>query len=435
MKHTFSWQIASAAVIFAIAQGLHAQTCPTPSSAPAPTLEQLQEWAPHCLQSPEYYRELGAALFAKGQTWPALQAFERALLLQPEHPGAQLDYAMALLAQGDTASAATLLRQLHDRDDLPAHLQPLLAQQLSTLQQQQSWLHRVSLSASAVADSNLNNAPLGNELTLTLPQGTVTLPIGQAYQRQSGTSALAQAQWTALLAQGQQLWSWQSEVRQRQHPNPKNRYTQLDMAASWLQAPEAPTQWLLRGSYNAIEWGGQHLFAGLRGSAQHQWALAGGCRASLGVEMEQRHYPLGSGIDGRYSGLTAVWLCQLGTKQWQLQSRIGKDNPTQAQRPGGPYQQNEWRAAWQDQVGPGVLVLDYQLAQQQDGTGYSPLLSANATRQQRRQALGVEYTAPLPTAAAWQWFVALETSRQHSNLSPFASARQALSSGVRWSSR
>lgn len=397
------------------------------------SLEQLQHLEPNCLRSAPYYRAQATAWLAVGLNTPALQALERALLLEPSHPGTLLDYAMVLLAEGDTASAVPLLQELQQRPDLPAYLRPVLAQQL-TLLTPPAVLHRLSLSSAVVADSNLNNAPLGQDLTLTLPQGNITLPLAQDYQAQSGTSVLTQAQWTALRPDGPQLWTWQAELRQRQHADRSHRTTRADLSASWLQAPDAPSQWLLRASYSGVVWGGQHLYNGARFAAQYQWTHGAHCRLNLGAELELRQYPQTSVTNGQYQGLLTSWACAQGTRQWQLQARAGQDTPSQANRPGQAFSQQEWRALWQDQWGPGQLLLDYQVALQQDSSGYSPLLASNAVRQQRRHALGLEYTVPFGANKQWQWFMALEASRQHSNIGLFASARQALSAGLRWSS-
>lgn len=416
-----------------------AQACgplPAPGTqAPAAHLQQLQTLEPRCLHSAAYYRSLAQAWLATGQAPLALEAWERALLLEPDHPGTQLDYAQTLLTLGDTQSAQHLLQQLQARPDLPAHLQPLLQQQLAQLQAQQQagpWAQRLTASGAVVADSNLNNAPASNSLTLTLPQGNVNMPLANSYQRQGGVAQQLQAQWVALRPVGPQLWVLQAEARQRHHAQAAHRYTHADASATWLQAPDAPQQWLARASASTLYWGGQHLYRSLRGGVQHQWQLPGSCRWALGADWEGRQYPHATSLNGQYSGLNTSWHCQTPGQQWQVQLRAGQDVGNQATRPGGHYQQQELRLAWQKRWGQQQLVADYQLALQQDSTGYSPLLQANAPRQQQRHALGLEWSAPVAAGSAWQWYTSLEVSRQHSNLGPFATARNALGVGLRW---
>lgn len=416
-----------------------AQACPAlpepEAHPPAEHLRQLQALEPQCLHNAPYYRGLAQAWLAMGNTAPALEALERALLLEPDHPGTQLDYAQTLLAVGDVASARPLLGQLQTRADVPAHLQPLLQQQLAQLNAAQNagpWVQRLTVSAAVVADSNLNNAPANNTLTLTLPQGNINLALASGYQRQAGVGQLLQAQWVALQPVGAQMWVWQADVRQRHHALPAHRYTQANASATWLQAPDAPRQWLAQAHASTLYWGGQHLHQSLRGGLQHQWQFTAGCHGALGGELEGREYPFSPSLNGVYRGLNAQWVCQMPTQRWQLQLRAGQDQAEQNTRAGGHYRQQELHLSWQKHWGPQQLVLAYQLAWQQDGTGYSPLLQANAPRQQQRQALGLEWAAPLAAGSAWQWYASLEWSRQRSNLGLFATARHALGLGVRW---
>lgn len=90
--------------------------------------QQLSPLMPRCLRSAEYFALLGAALLNIDQLADALEALERALLLDPGNGGAQIDYAEALFRQGQLFSALELNQQILARDDVPEFLNPMLQQ-------------------------------------------------------------------------------------------------------------------------------------------------------------------------------------------------------------------------------------------------------------------------------------------------------------------
>lgn len=411
---------------------------------------QLDAMAPSCLLSASFYAWRGALLLAQRQPAAAIEALERALLLDPNLPGAQLDYVDALLGVGDTASARGLIEQLAERPDLPAHLHPLLARELSATNPD-AWRNRWVLTASLGLDSNLNSAPAANELTLTFPQGPVTLPLLESARPQSGGAALNIVQWQGLKPQGTQLWLLQAELRARHTAQAAARYQQADLAATWLQAPEAPRQWMVRSGLTRVDFGGQQLLQSVRASALHQWQapvatrLLAACRPSAGLELDSRLYPASPDLNGRYSGLVGAIHCSgvdspgadaLFSRQlFSVQLRWGSDQARSAGRPGGNYRRTELRVTWEGRYGANKLNADYGYTRQTDGSGYSPLLGGNLARQSSRHSLRAELARPLPP----QWlggadgFVSVEINQQASNLAAFESRQNAVYVGLRWS--
>lgn len=428
-------------------------TYPLPSKAAElqSLLNRIDSEAPKCLLDGPFHAWRGAVLLSLRRPAAAIEALERALLLDPNLPGAQLDYAQALLAVGDKTSARDLLQQLSRRPDLPPNLQGLLNDELAA-SDPAAWRTRWVLTTALGRDTNLNNAPAASELTLTFPQGPVTLALLDSVRPQSGTSWLNIAQWQGLKPQGEQLWLLQAEVRSRHTAQAGTRYQQADVSASWLQRPEAPRQWIARVGASRVDFGGQHLLQSVRASAQHQWqadsplAAAGVpyCRPGLGGEAELRRYPVTPELNGRYAGLVASASCQaadnaaagglLGTQLVTFQARWGRDTPDSASRPGGAYDKLELRAAWEGRRGVYKLNADYAFTRQTDATGYSALLSDNLPRVIDRHALRLEVARPLPEAVLGgaEWFVSLEASRQSSNLEAFTSRQTAIYSGLRW---
>lgn len=445
-----SWLFRYFAVIVGVASGQAWGEAPDPLECPIALLEpsstsfnedRVRAMEPMCLRNAAYYRFIGAHRLAQGQAHKAQDAIERALLLDPDDIHTQWLYAQALNQVGEQISAILLLQSLLSAPGLPEHLAQAIQAALQPLiQPAAAWAYRTGFAISAVADSNLNNAALSSELTLTLPQGNVTLPLDPALRRQSGAAGMVQLHWAAAHQRRQQLWLLQADIRHRHTPSAAQNQTQADFAATWLQAPEASRQWSGRLQQSHVQWAGDSLYSASRLGVQHQWRLSGAwaglsnCRVAAGAETEWRRYPAATSLDGQYVGGTFSLGCRDESTQqhWQLNWRTGQDTPRQASRVGGSYQQSDWRFAWSAPWAAGRMTLDYHHAQQSDATGYSPLLANNARRTQSRHAVGLEYSQPLWMASGWQWYAGLEYTRQRSNLALFSADRHALSLGLRW---
>lgn len=415
--------------------------------AAADTVAQAQalfaDLEPHCLRNAVFYRQQGQWLLKHGSYAAALEALERALLLDPDHLGTQLDYAQALIMVGDASSASAILSALQALPDVPPHLLPLLGAQLQALQQvlavapaPQGLISRVVFSQSVGADSNLNNATTATNITLTYPTLDLNLPLAEANRPQSGGTASSTLQWTGLLARGSQMWLFQAQGRARHTGNAPSRYQQADLAATWLQNPSAPHQWIAQAEHAQLHWGGNKLYASHKLGLQHQWAYRSGalaCRTAVGAELENRSFPGNRSLDGRYHGAIFSLACQQQSSL-SLQLRTGLDRPGDATRAGGQQRQHEARAQWQFDALGNRWQVEYNIQHQQDASGYSPLLSRNASRRVTRQALRLETSHQLdwPAWGSPQWFGSVELSRQASNLQIFASRRQAVQTGLRW---
>ena len=474
---TLAWAVP--ALVFAGPAAPEPSACPisiaTESADDLPasqarSLAELEAMEPQCLKNAAYYRQRGQTQLAAGLWAPALESLERALLLQPEHPGTQLDYAQALQAMGMNASALALLQQLAQRPDTPAHLQPWLSQRIDALglaiaQQDHeaaetatsqarsaglmAWEHRGQVGIAAGYSNNLNNAPVASQLTLTFPDLTVNLPLDATSRARSGLAMLGHAQWVGLHSDGPQLWVVEAGARQRAAGQSNDQYTQLNAAATWLQAPAEPRQWQAKIDALAVYWGGKSLIQQLRGATMFQWdtlplpTLPYGCRPSLGAATEWRGYPATPVLDGQYLGLQGGFFCLPAgdadgpTLNWQI--RTGHDHATQATRPGGLQRSTEMHTTLQQRLGNGLWVLEHTWLQQQDQSGYSALLANNAPRHTGRHSLRLEWSAPLPDwtpltqlGPKAHHYLAWEGASQTSNLQPFASRQQSLWWGLRW---
>jgi tetratricopeptide (TPR) repeat protein len=419
-----------------------------------------------CLQSAQFHAWWGATLLALGRPVEAIEPLERALLQDPDLPGAQLDLAQALAAEGDTASARSFLSAMRQRPDLPMPIGSAIDRQLDLLALPsqiagavaQGWQSRWQLSALGGADSNLNSGPAASEITLTFPQGSQTLPLASAALPRSGGAAMAGIQWQGLRVRGESLWVLQAELKARQSRESDTNYEQSDAAATWLQAPAAPRQWVVRVASTNLRYGGANLLRATRGTLQYQWETAArgdpgrrwadalsGCRPAASLELEHRRYPSSAGLDGLYEGGALGLLCRRAddarsggsgdtltahTSFYSVQARVGTDHPLDNERPGGSYRRNEFRAQWEGPLPTkGRAGVQWTTTRQADRDPYSALLG-NVPRQTLRHVLQVE--------ASWPLFERLsvvanaEISRQTSNLSIFEMRQRSVYVGLRW---
>ena len=418
-------------------------SAPAPGAAVADIQAHFDSLAPHCLRSAAYYRMHGQWLLKQGNPGAAIEALERALLLEPEHLGTQLDYAQALMVVGDNASAEGILSALQALPQVPPHLATLLAQQLQALQQASApspapkgMVNRFIFSQSFGADSNLNNATTASSVTLTYPGADLDLPLADANRPQSGPMTTSTLQWTGLLPHGRQVWLLQAQGRARHTANPANRYQQAELEATWLQDPAAPRQWIGRMEHMHFQWGGKKLYSSQRLGLQHQWVHSVtplNCRVAVGMELENRAFPGSRSMDGLYRGGVFALACHR-QDSITLQLRTGQDQPRHADRVGATQRTSEARAQWRFEALGNQWQAEYSFQHQQDTAGYSPLLSRNATRHVTRQMLRLETSRQLqwPAFGDPQWFGSLELTHQASNLQVFASDRKALQTGLRW---
>lgn len=431
---------------------------PPPSNATAPQAQRyFEDLEPHCLRSAAYYRQHGQWLLKQGNPGAAIEALERALLLEPEHLGTQLDYAQALIVMGDVDSATALLSALQAQPNVPAPIAALLASQLQALNQlahannapaPQGLTSRVMFSQSLGGDTNLNNAPSASNIILTYPELDLNLPLQDASRAQSGATAATALQWTGLLPVQRQVWLLQAKGQARQTSTATNRYEQAELGATWLQDPSAPQQWIARAEHTQLRWDNKKLYSSQKLSLQHQWApnpnsaktantadnaSTPNCRLAVGAEVEDRAFSASRTADGLYRGATLTLVCQ-NSSSLSVQLSTGLDQPRQPERVGGAQRQHELRVQWQFAALGNQWQAEYAHQRQQDTTGYSPLLARNAVRRVSRQAVRLEASRPTHWAAIGspQWFGSVELTHQSSNLALFASSRHAAQTGLRW---
>ena len=302
-----------------------------------------------------------------GDAKQALLRLERALLLDPELLSAQADHALALAALGEPAAREELVRAWQDRTDVPPVLwkrlndpAPRLARGAAEAGPGEAeapaaaWVQLREVQLLAGYENNLAQSPRLSELTITPPDGPITLPLARPLEPRAGGAALLDLTWQGAIS-----------------PSATRTYL-LGVQASARHAPgESDTDWhsvrLGAGAYQTTgEWRWQ-----LQGRAQYaggaltedssMWRLglgaegpAGTCSQRWYIETEDRRYREFPINDARVAGLAASLLCAVpGLRTWTLGLSVarGQDRARSDQRPGGDQQKYRRRPARAGQPG------------------------------------------------------------------------------------
>ena len=430
---------------------IYAQTPPPllpPSDACGPqasqhTLEQLLANVAQCQHQPDWLTHLGERLNTQGQYAEAAEHLERALLLAPHHLGAAFAYAVALAGTGDFASAAQLLAQASTRANLPTNqrnqlltTQQRMAQAQTTHPTSNHWYTQPSASLRWGHDSNLLGSPRISSLTLSLPDGDMTLPLENSSQPSPGSFLRTDLRLSATHSPNPtRNLNITLALQHRHTPTLTSATTTQTEAQIQTQPTGTPGGWASTSFVNLHTQGGTRY---------HSTALSGGwawitpgCQPRLGIEWQQRQLASNPVLSGRYTGLNASWACNSQATlarpawqpaQWGIYLRSGQDLPTHSSRPGGTQRTTAMRTTlhWPR------WMAEAELIHTQDGAGYSPLLANNRVRHSTRALLRIEAWQPLPQwAPGLQAHWGLELDRQQSNLTLFSVTGSSVYAGLR----
>ena len=406
-----------------------------------------------CLAQPEFL-SLAAWTAAKQKDWfNALALAERAVLLHPESPARQMDFAFILSLSGNHPEAVLLVQALLQRADVPAQLRGSLEEWLARDPRSLALANPADLAGpkpEALAsgfrqqsrlffalghDTNLNNGISASQITIGISGTDLVLPVAPSEQARQGSLAVSGigADWLQL-ASGQpnlavslnfvartplQLSGFSSEAID----------LRAQLFSSALQGLRAYSDFALPKTVGlrltSTRYGNQPLFhlLGLRAS----WPGAphtSQCQAEWTSDIEHRTYPVNRPFDA--SVLKAGWgvLC-IGNNQERRFELWGALDHPQGQRPGGLSRRLGAQASILWPLGEARLQAQGLFEHAQDKEGYSPLLASGAARWTSFFVSGVTLSKPVHTNA--QWFLRLELRRQVSNLPIFESrARTAL---------
>ena len=384
-----------------------------------------------CSTRADFFAWQGTLFLAQHQPQLAANALEKALLLNPDLAGAQLDYAQALGELGESASARDLVDTVLARPDIPSALHEWLTSQLGD-QAGDTWKMTWLVQSLVGGETNLNSAPSSNLLTLTLPGGSVPVVLGESQKPEAGMASLSTGAVEATRRWGPGQITLSADATVRATPAHADSDLQwVDGAAVWTQ-PLWGGDAGVRGSVTRLWMGGLELYdenAGKVFIEQPVIGLEGACRYGLGGDYSARSYPEVPILDGRYSGLELGMGCQRGDTLVTLSGQWGVDRAQNPQRLGGNQDRDDYFLAASHPLGNGRISFTGQWSRLMDQQIYSNLLGSS-NREILRTAGRLEYDYSLTNR--WALVGYLERTSQNSNISLFALDNQAVYMGLRW---
>ncbi len=456
---------------FASAFALFAALVLTPSIA-------LSQTTPDpCDEQATCQAQKGAQLLAQGRVEEAAVALEKALLLDPNLPGAQLDYAQALALIGLKGSARAMLADVLQRPDI----QPNLKSKLTGAQNEPSYASQPSLQsewqwsklaqAALGHETNLNSATFTDSLTLMLSNGPVTIGLSDSAKPMAGpaTKTLFAVQGSTragagLLALGELSVSaslsnktaLQTDSLSGLKPERNQTFEAVAKYSLPMIAGAASGQWQFSAGGTQFWLGGLSAYSDSGINLKFNWdrtfepgmrgmlILEGqSCKLAPSVGQTRQTFPLSSSLDGVYSFARMELLCKAQNAQAQeTQVVLGKgmDKAQNPSRPGGDKQRLDLLLRhehftplpWSPfkQVQTGQLSTWVRYAKSADAQIYSDLLGDLKTTTHRAE-WGVGFWVPLDKS--WSAGLNLEATSQRSNNTLFNLKNSSVYAGIRWS--
>ena len=458
MAPTVAWS--QAPDVAPTANNLTAQ-CPSPDRWQKASLEELNALVIVCDDVALFHARRGTLLLTIGQIEESAVALEKALLLDPNLPGAQLDYAQALAQIGQRSSARAILAQVLQRSDI----EPALKGQLQQLQtagpnttqapkaQTQAeygvWQWTAMAQTALGRETNLNSATYTDSLTLILPNGPVSIGLSDSAKPIAGNalkSSLVVQGFTragfggievgelSVVASGANKHAL-STAGQSLGVVENNSTAEAFIKYSLpMQSGAASGQWQMtvggtqfwQGSTSAYSDSGAHL--------KFSWDTLGqACKLAPSVGASRQQFPLSNSLNGVYSYARLELGCKEQKHETQIALGAGFDKALDSTRPGGDKHRKELLVRHERFVGPdfgqGQLSAWLRYAKSEDKEVFSELLG-NLKTSSHRTDWGVGYWVPVQQS--WSVGLNLEATSQRSNNTLFNLRNMGVYLGLRW---
>jgi len=419
--------------------------CPSANQWGKLSLEQLAAWAEACDQNAFFHAYLGAQLLAVGQPDAAAVVLEKALLINPDLPGVQLDFAQALAQIGLKGSARAILSEVLQRPDI----QPDLKNQLAKAQLEQAqpnWQWQALAQTAYGHESNLNSATYTDTLTLYLSNGPVTLGLTDNAKPVAGSAFKS-----SLALQGTLRGAGLQELSVNAAINSKsgaasaggNNHT-AEGALKYslpVAAGNASGVWQLAVGGTQFWLASQTAYTDQGVQLKFYWdTLGAACKAAPSIGAVDQKFPQAASLNGTYTYARMDWVCRTSKNQeTHVALGGGQDRAQDASRPGGNRARADLmlrheRFVQMPQM-PLVGNLSGQLtawlrhASSKDKLAYSELLGELKSSTQRSD-FGLGYWVPV--SKQWSAGLNIETTSQRSNNTLFNLKNSAVYAGIRW---
>ena len=398
-------------------------------------LDVLDAMAEFCDSRHDFHAQRGALLLQLQRFGEAAVALEKALLINPELAGAQLDYAQALAALGQRAEAIDLLEQVATRPDIEDSLRDWLRREIELAVQAERLQPGQRESTGSVdvdspfrlsgvlqsgigRESNLTGASHSRELTLYLINGPVLVPLSDS---QAPIAGLAQRSTAALQATARaglaevQIGGLVQARRALNEPIPTQQFARMELQAAY---PIGSHRVFVSLSEQTLEQGTLYAAKDQKYNLGYLFSLyPSGCQPKLSVSRSALSYPLTPSMDGSYRVLRGDVVCSLWG-ELRLSGGIGLDEPKQPGRPGGTRKSYDLQARHLAQFNtplfatPLKAVSWVRFARTIDREIFSELLAQQPTDTLRFDA---GFGISLPLTQRWELNAEFETNSQQSS--------------------
>ena len=381
--------------------------------------QELAVLMPECLDSAEYFALYGAALLNNGQVPNAIESLERAILLDPEQGAAQIDYAQALFLQGELFPALELNNRLLARPDLPASLQPLIAERQRNWQAMTSQ-RSIQVDLLAGYDNNLNSAPSPSQITLTLSGEPVLLTLNEESQPVSGPYLNLRLAGGIRQLKPDNERNWTGEMRGRFSEDTDSDLVQLNGRYSYTR-PSRNSNWQFNAGMNNLFFGGSPLYTSSEASTRLQPSVNSVCQPYYNLAAQHQHYYKRPSLNALEAKASLGANCSLGrgfsNQLFSAEVALLSNQALKSTRPGDD--RRGWQATldWQHVSETGVYHAQINHTQLNDRRGYSQLLDSGARRRLGSSYVLLQYRRPLRTNTTL--LINLYHQRQRSNIELF----------------
>ena len=394
--------------------------------------EELEPLFDQCLLSSPYFALRGAAQLNTGRLSEAIESLERALLLDPDNGAAMVDYAQALLEDGQLFAAIEANRLALTREDAPERL-------ISQLQERQrdwgSLTRQTNYQIDLVGgfDDNLNGGPTEDLISLTLAGEPILLTLSQSLRAASGPFGNMRALVRhRQLAPGRQH-DFLGQVSGRLSEDTASDI--LQMTARYGQTVAAmQNSWQLGLGVNHLAFGGNSLFTGVDTRFRYQLRQGDRCRPFVAGELQHQTWHGQSQLNGVESKLSVGGDCAVAGRPNQrlgLEGSVLYNAAMNGSRLGGDRAGWQFRAQWQVAVAGALISTQLDHTTLEDQRGYSQLLADNARRRVSRNSVLVQYRRRL-SAADTDLLINLYHQDQSSSLELFRTEDTSIELGISW---
>ena len=427
-------------------------------------LARLADLAEICDLRADFHAHMGALLLTAGSTQAALVSLEKALLLDPNLAGAQIDYAQALSRMGQRQTAQDLVNQVARRPDIEPKLkQWLLDNSLAKSSDQPNiepkWIDRRTRNEPTIGvgewswagrvqtvlgrETNPSAISHTTELPLYLDSGIVQVTLADSERPQASSALKLFAFVNAVRPVSDGYIRWTAAVQGRHAPSLATARSQG--VESRISYGQATLGGLLSGTlgwaaFEQVE-GNRFRDHSLRIEFQPEWR-AFGCSGSAYVGRGiQRHTPTTSnnghddqaGFEIGCGGYRANPTIKVSETTINLSA--GRYTPQNADRPGGIRNRNQIQVQqeiplnWWGGQAPGILGLSGRWSSVRDQKIVSSLYGPDPTHT-RRADIGVSYWHPIQDG--WSIGIEVEHSIQRSSNLLLDIKNKSTYAGIRW---